>query len=392
MSDGRLLQRASFAVTIADRRKPREGQQMAWRRVMKRCPERLSYAMDALRATLDSTDGQVATVSRTSSPPPLDILTPPVVAEYWCHTQVRVTKMKCLRINPKGLDEESREYLSLYLLLVNCGTKSEARAKFKFSLLNAKREETKAMESQRAYRFVQGKDWGFKKFIRRDVLMDEANGLLPNDRLTILCEVGLRFKILNFQTLQNLITSYAREPWVLLSTDEAGHVSLHHHNSHHSHHHQQLQHHQQSLQQQQQQQQPGGDRGESEATPRCSEAPNPIVVGVSEHVPPNAYVTNNNGLNLAPTSTTIPLMTKGVLVPTTGSSNSSRYTCANASNMEANMLKPVIDTSNPPPAVTGTAVGGNSNSGNADWRFTPRIMMARGRAQRLAVICVAVMP
>ncbi|CAH8563293.1 unnamed protein product [Schistosoma mattheei] len=189
-------------------------------------------SMDALRATLDSTDGQVATVSRTSSPPPLDLLSPPpVVAEYWCHTQVRVTKMKyvwtisnfsfcreemgevvkssffscgpndklkwCLRINPKGLDEESREYLSLYLLLVNCGTKSEARAKFKFSILNAKREETKAMESQRAYRFVQGKDWGFKKFIRRDVLMDEANGLLPNDRLTILCEVSVVGEILS---------------------------------------------------------------------------------------------------------------------------------------------------------------------------------------------------
>ena len=33
--------------------------------------------------------------------------------------------------------------------------KSEVRAKFKFSILNAKREETKAMESQRAYKFVQ---------------------------------------------------------------------------------------------------------------------------------------------------------------------------------------------------------------------------------------------
>lgn len=72
----------------------------------------------------------------------------------------------CLRVNPKGLDEESKDYLSLYLLLVSCN-KSEVRAKFKFSILNAKREETKAMESQRAYRFVQGKDWGFKKFIRR---------------------------------------------------------------------------------------------------------------------------------------------------------------------------------------------------------------------------------
>jgi hypothetical protein len=76
---------------------------------------------------------------------------------------------------------------------VSCN-KSEVRAKFKFSILNAKREETKAMESQRAYRFVQGKDWGFKKFIRRDFLLDEANGLLPEDKLTIFCEVSAKQK------------------------------------------------------------------------------------------------------------------------------------------------------------------------------------------------------
>ncbi|OXB67700.1 hypothetical protein ASZ78_002782 [Callipepla squamata] len=143
------------------------------------------------------------------------------VAESWCYTQVKVVKFSymwtinnfsfcreemgevlksstfssgpndkmkwCLRVNPKGLDDESKDYLSLYLLLVSC-PKSEVRAKFKFSLLNAKREETKAMESQRAYRFVQGKDWGFKKFIRRDFLLDEANGLLPDDKLTLFCE------------------------------------------------------------------------------------------------------------------------------------------------------------------------------------------------------------
>lgn len=50
-------------------------------------------------------------------------------------------------------------------------------------------------ESQRAYRFVQGKDWGFKKFIRRDFLLDEANGLLPDDKLTLYCEVS-HFSIL----------------------------------------------------------------------------------------------------------------------------------------------------------------------------------------------------
>jgi speckle-type POZ protein len=107
-------------------------------------------------------------------------------------------------VNPKGLDEESKDYLSLYLLLVSCN-KSEVRAKFKFSILNAKREETKAMESQRAYRFVQGKDWGFKKFIRRDFLLDEANGLLPDDKLTLYCEVSVVADSVNISGQNNAI-------------------------------------------------------------------------------------------------------------------------------------------------------------------------------------------
>uniref|UniRef100_A0A0K0E7L8 BTB domain-containing protein n=1 Tax=Strongyloides stercoralis TaxID=6248 RepID=A0A0K0E7L8_STRER len=153
-----------------------------------------------------------------------------ITAENWCNTQVKVIKFNymwtidnfsfcreemgevlksssfsagtndklewCLRINPKGLDEESKDYLSLYLLLVQC-SKSEVRAKFKFSILNEKREETKAMESQRAYRFVKGKDWGFKKFIRRDFLLEEANGLLPDDKLTIFCEISVVCETVN---------------------------------------------------------------------------------------------------------------------------------------------------------------------------------------------------
>lgn len=163
-------------------------------------------------------------VSRVPSPPPNSSEVAQPTAENWCFTQVKVVKFSymwtinnfsfcreemgevlkssafsagandklkwCLRVNPKGLDEESKDYLSLYLLLVACN-KQEVRAKFKFSILNAKREETKAMESQRAYRFVQGKDWGFKKFIRRDFLLDEANGLLPDDKLTLYCEVSV---------------------------------------------------------------------------------------------------------------------------------------------------------------------------------------------------------
>lgn len=38
---------------------------------------------------------------------------------------------------------------------------------------------------------MQGKDWGFKKFIRRDFLLDEANGLLPDDKLTLYSEISV---------------------------------------------------------------------------------------------------------------------------------------------------------------------------------------------------------
>ena len=76
---------------------------------------------------------------------------------------------------------------------------------FKFSILNSKREETKAMESKRAYRFMQGKDWGFKKFIRRDYLMDEAHGLLPDDKLTLYCEVSVVADSVNISGQNNQV-------------------------------------------------------------------------------------------------------------------------------------------------------------------------------------------
>ncbi|CAO2644932.1 Speckle-type POZ protein [Lemmus lemmus] len=142
-------------------------------------------------------------MSRVPSPPPPAEMSSGPVAESWCYTQIKVVKFSymwtinnfsfcreemgeviksstfssgandklkwCLRVNPKGLDEESKDYLSLYLLLVSC-PKSEVRAKFKFSILNAKGEETKAMG---------------------DFLLDEANGLLPDDKLTLFCEVSV---------------------------------------------------------------------------------------------------------------------------------------------------------------------------------------------------------
>eukprot|EP00731_Ephydatia_muelleri_P032792 Em0024g336a len=60
---------------------------------------------------------------------------------------LNIQNITVLRMNLKGLDEESRDYLSLYLLLLS-GNKSEVRAKFKFSILNNKKEERKAMDER----------------------------------------------------------------------------------------------------------------------------------------------------------------------------------------------------------------------------------------------------
>ncbi|EPQ11798.1 Speckle-type POZ protein [Myotis brandtii] len=159
----------------------------------------------------------------TSPPPPAEMLRGPV-AESWCHTEIKVVKFShmwtignfsfcgqevgeviqsstfsseaiaqlkwCLRVYPKGLDEESKDYLSLYLFLVS-SPKRIFLAKFKLSILNDKGEQIKSLESHRAYGFVQGKEGGFKKFIHRDLLLDEDYSLLPDDKLTLLCEVSV---------------------------------------------------------------------------------------------------------------------------------------------------------------------------------------------------------
>merc|ERR1712226_1619508 len=140
---------------------------------------------------------------RVPSPPPTADGSSPI-AENWCYTQVKVVKFNymwtisnfsfcreemgevlksstfsagasdklkwCLRVNPKGLDEESKDYLSLYLLLVSCN-KSEVRA----------------------------------KFICRDFLLDEQNGLLPDDKLTLFCEVSVVADSVNISGQANAV-------------------------------------------------------------------------------------------------------------------------------------------------------------------------------------------
>ena len=95
-----------------------------------------------------------------------------------------------LRAHPTGVDQESAEYLSVYLVLLS-SPKSPLWAKFEFCILNHEGEETGHLRSHRVFRFVPGSDWGFKMFILRDFLLNNADWLLPDDKLTLLCRVSV---------------------------------------------------------------------------------------------------------------------------------------------------------------------------------------------------------
>lgn len=107
-------------------------------------------------------------------------------------------------MNPKGLDEESKDYLSLYLLLVSCN-KSEVRAKFKFSILNAKREETKAMGKSAEKNVTRAIDVSESACTRANAMQGILKilvGLPPNARLIIIFSNLIIFpttKVGNFQ-------------------------------------------------------------------------------------------------------------------------------------------------------------------------------------------------
>ncbi|KAH9364047.1 hypothetical protein HPB48_016385 [Haemaphysalis longicornis] len=90
-----------------------------------------------------------------------------------------------LQLFPNGEDEESKDFVSLYLRLA-CSDKDDVLAEYKFAVLEAGRKtQVKSGNS----RFALGRCWGWKKFIDRVFLVKGTDPLLPNDKLVIFCEV-----------------------------------------------------------------------------------------------------------------------------------------------------------------------------------------------------------
>jgi speckle-type POZ protein len=89
-------------------------------------------------------------------------------------------------IFPKGRNEESQDDVTINLCLLK-SSKAAVRVKYSFSILNERGEEMMTIGPDTS-RFQTG--YGHFKYIRRDILLDESNGMLLDDKLTIFCEVG----------------------------------------------------------------------------------------------------------------------------------------------------------------------------------------------------------
>ncbi|XP_028640756.1 TD and POZ domain-containing protein 3-like [Grammomys surdaster] len=96
----------------------------------------------------------------------------------------------CLRVHPNGVDGESKDYLSVYLLLLSC-PKSPVWAKFHFWITNNQREKYITMKSSNIVSFLHNQHRGFKKFMLREFLLSHRRWFLPEDQLTLYCKVSI---------------------------------------------------------------------------------------------------------------------------------------------------------------------------------------------------------
>ncbi|XP_051054990.1 speckle-type POZ protein-like [Phodopus roborovskii] len=96
----------------------------------------------------------------------------------------------CLKVQPNGVDEESKDYLSVFLGLLGF-PKNPIWAKFQFCIINANGEKSHVMKSPTYFRFLQNQYCGFKKFILQDILLIQEPWLLPDYKLTLLCKVNM---------------------------------------------------------------------------------------------------------------------------------------------------------------------------------------------------------
>ncbi|XP_032752675.1 TD and POZ domain-containing protein 1-like [Rattus rattus] len=122
----------------------------------------------------------------------------------------------CLRIHPNGVDEESKDYLSVYLWLLSC-PESPVWATFQFWIINAQVEKYQIIKVPNVLNFLPNQQWGHKKFIFQDFLLFYRHCLLPEEQLTMCCKVCIVGP--SFSRPEQNMTPSIRDPRKTLAED-----------------------------------------------------------------------------------------------------------------------------------------------------------------------------
>lgn len=93
-----------------------------------------------------------------------------------------------LKLYPRGMDEKSKENLSIYLFNVSDKT---CKAVGNLKVLNAKHDVIKTWSTYEQ-KFDAKCGWGNSQLLKLDFVMNPENGVLRNDKLIILCEVTVK--------------------------------------------------------------------------------------------------------------------------------------------------------------------------------------------------------
>ncbi|XP_001606154.1 speckle-type POZ protein B-like [Nasonia vitripennis] len=93
-----------------------------------------------------------------------------------------------MQFYPSGNNQENKDYVSLFLHLVSCD-KPAVKVDFRFCILDKDGREVNERKTTEKWQFYQGRQSGFPKFVKRDIVLDPASGLLLADQLRVMCRI-----------------------------------------------------------------------------------------------------------------------------------------------------------------------------------------------------------
>ncbi|KAL6953830.1 hypothetical protein U1Q18_046960 [Sarracenia purpurea var. burkii] len=127
-----------------------------------------------------------------------------------------------LDLRPKSKGESGyKDFIALFLNLHPTSECKNVFAKVRFSIMTSEQKEMHPLECEvHEFKFREGENdhtWGYWKFLKRDILFIQKKKLLPNDILTIFCQITYSSAI--FTNTSHQSNSISFEPSVRLSKD-----------------------------------------------------------------------------------------------------------------------------------------------------------------------------